>query len=82
MSFFETLTLIQTGRMERIPLLLFGIEFWKNVINFEALAEAGTIGPDDPELFTVVDTAEEGWAVIRERYNLPEIRLEQPMPSA
>ena len=48
-EFFETLTLIQTGRMERIPLLLFGIEFWNKVINFEALAEAGTIAPDDTE---------------------------------
>jgi uncharacterized protein (TIGR00730 family) len=74
-EFFETLTLIQTGRMEAIPLLLFGIEFWNKVINFEALAEAGTIGPDDPKLFTVVDTAEEGWAVIRQRYNLPEIDI-------
>jgi uncharacterized protein (TIGR00730 family) len=42
---FESLTLIQTGRMERIPLLLFGIEFWRRIINFEALAEAGTISP-------------------------------------
>ena len=64
-EFFETLTLIQTGRMERIPLLLFGMEFWKKVINFEALADAGTIAPDDPDLFTVVDSAEEGWNVVR-----------------
>ena len=76
-EFFETLTLIQTGRMERIPLLLFGLEFWNRVINFKALADAGTIGPDDPDLFTVVDTAEEGWAVIREFYNLPEVVLRQ-----
>jgi len=74
-EFFETLTLVQTGRMERVPLLLFGVDFWKNVLNFEALAEAGTIGPDDPELFTVVDTAAEGWAVIRKHYNLPELVL-------
>jgi uncharacterized protein (TIGR00730 family) len=74
-EFFETLTLIQTGRMERIPLLLFGIEFWNKVINFEALAEAGTIGPDDPSLFTVVDSAADGWGVIREFYNLPEVDL-------
>ena len=74
-EFFETLTLIQTGRMDRIPLLLFGMEFWKKVINFEALAEAGTIAPDDPELFTVVDSAEEGWNVVREHYNLPEVEL-------
>lgn len=73
-EFFETLTLIQTGRMERIPLLLFGMEFWNKVINFEALAEAGTISPDDPSLFTVVDSAEEGWAVVQKAYNLPDVQ--------
>ena len=72
-EFFETLTLIQTGRMDKIPLLLFGIEFWNKVIDFKALAESGTIGPDDPNLFTVVDSAEAGWNVIRQHYNLPEI---------
>ncbi len=75
-EFFETLTLIQTGRMERLPLLLFGREFWGKVINFDALAEAGTIAPDDPKLFTLVDTAEEGWRVVREHYGLPEINSE------
>jgi uncharacterized protein (TIGR00730 family) len=75
-EFFETLTLIQTGRMDRIPVLLFGFEFWKKVIDFQALADAGTIGPDDPNLFTVVDSAEEGWNVIRDHYNLPEIALD------
>ena len=74
-EFFETLTLIQTGRMERIPVLLFGGDFWNQVINFKALADAGTIGPDDPNLFTVVDDAEEAWSVVREYYNLPEVGL-------
>ena len=74
-EFFETLTLIQTGRMDRIPLLLFGMEFWRKVINFDALADAGTISPEDPELFTVVDTAEEGWDVVRRHYNLPDVEL-------
>jgi uncharacterized protein (TIGR00730 family) len=74
-EFFETLTLIQTGRMERVPLLLFGREFWSKVINLDALAEAGTIAPDDVDLFTVVDSAEEGWEVIRGHYNLPEVKL-------
>jgi predicted Rossmann-fold nucleotide-binding protein len=69
------LTLIQTGRMDRIPLLLFGMEFWRKVINFEALADAGTISPEDPELFTVVDTAEAAWDVVRRHYNLPEVEL-------
>jgi hypothetical protein len=72
-EFFETLTLIQTGRMARVPLLLFGGDFWRKVINFEALAEAGTIAPNDPDLFTVVDTADEGWDVVRQFYNLPVI---------
>lgn len=74
-EFFETLTLIQTGRMDRIPLLLFGMEFWNKVINFEALAEAGTISPEDVKLFTVVDSAEDGWNVVRQAYNLPEVEL-------
>ena len=59
--------------MERIPLLLFGGEFWRKVINFEALAEAGTISPEDPKLFSVVDSAEEGWNIVRQHYNLPVV---------
>jgi len=72
---FEALTLIQTGRMERIPLLLFGSAFWSRVINFEALVEAGTIAPEDVGLLSVVDTARDGWNVIRDHYNLPDIEV-------
>lgn len=75
-EFFETLTLIQTGRMERIPLLMFGKHFWDRALNLEVLEEEGTISPGDTDLFTTVDTAEEGWDVIREFYNLPRIDLE------
>lgn len=75
-EFFETLTLIQTGRMEKVPLLLFGGDFWSRAINLEALEEEGTISPGDTDLFHVVDTAEEGWEVVRKHYNLPEIHLE------
>ncbi len=67
-EFFETLTLIQTQRMERVPVLLFGKKFWDRAINIEALAEEGTISPDDPDLFTVVDSAAEGWDVVRDFY--------------
>lgn len=74
-EFFETLTLIQTKRMDRIPVLLFGAAFWRRVIDLEALAEEGTISPEDPDLFKLVDTAEEGWEVIRGAYGLPEVRL-------
>ncbi|MDP2779700.1 MULTISPECIES: LOG family protein [Devosia] len=72
-EFFETLTLIQTGRMDRVPLLLFGKEFWGKVLNLEALAEMGTISPGDLELFNIVDSADQGWDVVRKFYNLPEI---------
>jgi len=56
---FEALTLIQTGRMEQVPFLLFGREFWTRVINFDALVEAGTISASDLDLFRFVETAEE-----------------------
>ncbi|WP_299608234.1 TIGR00730 family Rossman fold protein [uncultured Tateyamaria sp.] len=56
---FEALTLIQTGRMERVPFLLFGKAFWEKIINWDALADAGTISADDLDLFRFVDTAHE-----------------------
>ncbi|WP_170457342.1 TIGR00730 family Rossman fold protein [Ruegeria arenilitoris] len=61
---FESLTLIQTGRMERVPFLLFGREFWERVINWEALADAGTISEEDLDLFRFVDTAQEAVDII------------------
>ena len=56
---FEALTLIQTGRMKRVPFLLFGREFWESIINWDALSDAGTISADDLTLFRFVETAEE-----------------------
>ncbi|MBY0137368.1 LOG family protein [Paracoccus yeei] len=61
---FEALTLIQTGRMTRVPFILFGKEFWDRVIDWQALAEAGTISPEDLDLISFVDTAEEALAII------------------
>lgn len=65
---FETLTLIQTGRMERVPVLLFGKDFWKRAIDLPFLAEQGTISPGDDELITPVDEAEEAWATVADFY--------------
>lgn len=61
---FESLTLIQTGRMERVPFLLFGRAFWEKVINWEALADAGTISAEDLDLFRFVDTAQQAVDII------------------
>ncbi len=54
---FETLTLVQTNRMKPLPILLFGEAFWRRIINWEALADAGTISADDIKLFHFVETA-------------------------
>ena len=69
---FESLTLIQTKRMAAIPFLLFGKEFWNKVINLETLAEQGTISPDDLDLFNTIDSAEEGWSLIKDHYKLKD----------
>lgn len=67
---FELLTLIQTGKMKPIPILLFGRDFWTRVVNFEELAREGTISPEDIDLITWCETAEEAWAHIAEFYNI------------
>lgn len=57
---FETLTLVQTKKIEEVPpIVLFGSEFWNSVVNFDALVEWGTISPEDVNLFKVIDTVEE-----------------------
>ncbi|TVQ99981.1 MAG: LOG family protein [Desulfovibrionales bacterium] len=58
---FDALTLIQTRKIAPMPVLLFGSKFWKKVINFEALVEAGTISSQDLDLFEYLETAEEAW---------------------
>ncbi|MEM9342389.1 MAG: TIGR00730 family Rossman fold protein [Pseudomonadota bacterium] len=56
---FETLTLVQTGRMEQVPILLFGRAFWQRIVNWDALSDAGTISDEDLNLFRFVETADE-----------------------
>lgn len=71
-EFFELLTLVQTGKVERMPILLFGKTFWERVINFEELMLEGVISPKDLDLFQFVETAEEAWAEIAAFYELEE----------
>ena len=61
---FEALTLIQTKKMRRIPVILFGRAYWETIINWQALADAGMISPEDLELFQFVETAEEAMDII------------------
>jgi uncharacterized protein (TIGR00730 family) len=61
---FEVLTLVQTRRMAPLPILLFGKGFWDSIVNWRALAEAGTISPEDLGLFRYVETGEEAWDLV------------------
>lgn len=66
---FETLTLIQTEKIKRFPVLLFGREFWQQLINFEFLKAEGVISPEDLKLFQFVDTAEEAARIVETYFN-------------
>ncbi|MBF0373969.1 MAG: LOG family protein [Alphaproteobacteria bacterium] len=61
---FEAATLMQTGKIEPIPFLLFGKEYWERVINLDTMVGEGVISPEDVEMFRFVETAEEAWHVI------------------
>lgn len=65
---FETLTLVQTKKIEKVPpIVLFGSEFWNDVVNFEALVKWGTISPEDVDLIKIVDSVEEAHDYIVEK---------------
>jgi uncharacterized protein (TIGR00730 family) len=74
---FEVLTLIQTGKCRRRPILLFGREFWTQLINFDHLVETGMISAVDLQLFRFVESAEEAWEILEAEYgfDLPATEL-------
>ena len=65
---FELLTLVQTGKMAMLPILLYGEEFWRRVVDFDALVEEGVVAPQDLDLFRFCESAEEGWAYVQDYY--------------
>src|SRR5690349_724772 len=65
---FELLTLIQTGKIKPMPILMFGHDFWSRVVNFEALVEEGVISARDLDLFKMVETADEAWQYVCDYY--------------
>lgn len=66
---FDVLTLMQTGKIPRIPVVLVGEAFWRRAVDFEFLAEEGVISPADTELFSVVETAEAAVTVLERFYD-------------
>jgi uncharacterized protein (TIGR00730 family) len=67
---FEVLTLVQTRKAKPVPIFLYGTQYWKKVINFEALADEGAISHEDLKLFSYVDDAKEAWRMIQGFYGL------------
>ncbi|SEQ18380.1 hypothetical protein SAMN04488038_104210 [Solimonas aquatica] len=62
---FELLTLTQTGKVERIPIVLYGRAFWEGLVNFALLKERGLISPEDVELFHLCDSVDEAFALLQ-----------------
>lgn len=69
-EFMELLTLVQTGKMKPIPILLFGKDYWSRAIDFEFMAEEGVINHKDLELFHWVETAADAWKIITDFYDV------------
>ena len=65
---FEILTLVQTGKSQRVPIVLFGTDYWKALINFDFLVAEGVIAAEDLGLFSLVDDAAKAWEIIEAYY--------------
>lgn len=67
---FEVITLVQTRKSKQVPIVLFGSDYWKRLINFDTLIEEGVISPDDLALFQYADEPQAAWEIIRAFYRL------------
>ena len=67
---FEVITLVQTKKAKPVPIVLFGTDYWKRLINFDVLVEEGAISPEDLNLFQYCDDPVEAWEFIRNFYSL------------
>jgi uncharacterized protein (TIGR00730 family) len=67
---FEVITLVQCKKSKPVPILLFGTDYWKRLINLDVLVEEGTISPEDLDLFKYVDDSQTAWQHILRFYDL------------
>ena len=67
---FEIITLVQTKKAKQVPIVLFGTDYWKRLLNFDVLIDEGVISPADLELFQYADDAETAWNIIKTFYRL------------
>src|SRR3989440_3704112 len=76
---FEILTLAQTEKLaKRIVVVVYGSAYWKKIINFDAMVDAGTISEEDLDLFKIVDSPEEGYEYLREGLTKHHLDAERP----
>lgn len=61
---FNTLCLRQTGRMQAIPIILYGREYWEGVMNLQTLADEGVIADEHLDLVSYAESPEEAWKII------------------
>jgi hypothetical protein len=67
---FEVLTLVQTRKVRRVPIVLVGQDFWQRLFDMDVLLQEGTVSPDDLKLLQIVDTPQQAWDIVREFYGL------------
>jgi uncharacterized protein (TIGR00730 family) len=67
---FEILTLVQTRKAKPVPIVLFGVDYWKRLVNFDVMVEEGTISKEDLALFTYTDDPQVAWSTIKTFYQL------------
>ena len=67
---FETLTLLQTGKVTGVTVVLIGRDFWDRLINWDMLIELGLISSQDRELFQYAETAQEAWDLIARNHGV------------
>ena len=67
---FEVITLVQTQKAKPVPIILFGVDYWKRLINFDLLVEEGVISPADLDLLQYTDDPFQAWEMIRTFYGL------------
>jgi uncharacterized protein (TIGR00730 family) len=74
---FEILTLAQTDKLaKKILVVIYGSEYWHRIMNFQAFVDAGTVSPQDLNLFKFVDTPEDAFTFLRD--GLTEYHLGGP----
>jgi len=76
---FEILTLAQTEKLaKKIVVVIYGSEYWKKIVNFDAMVDAGVISPEDLSLFKICDTPEESFEFLKEGLTRHHLGPQQP----